>query len=165
MTILVFAATGRIGSSLVHQLHTRGVPVVAAVRDTAKAKAKLPSGVQLLPIDFKDPASIQHAVHSSGAKRAFGLLHVASKEALDALKAGGLTHLVLISTSFIGMPTETMALQTWMTGFEGAIKASGLTYTFLRCEAFMSNGNQHRAAHSNQQQQTTAMTAPSSHWH
>ena len=140
--LLVFGGTGSLGSSLVRQLHERGLPVVATVRDTQKAKAKLPTAVQLIQVDLKDPAAIQHAVHSSGAKRAFGLLYAVSKESMAAMKAGGLTHLVFISTSFIGMPTETMALQTWMTGYESVIKASGLTYTFLRCEAFMSNGTE-----------------------
>ena len=145
---LVFGATGTIASSLVHLLHKQGVPVVATVRDTAKAKAKLPAGVQLVVVDFKDTASIKQAVQNSGAKRAFGLLDVAGKESIAAMKEAGLTHFVLVSTSFIGLPTESMALQQWMTAYEGGIKASGLTYTFLRCETFMSNGNQQQRTQS-----------------
>lgn len=153
--VLVFGATGYIGSALVKQLHSRSVPVVAAVRDTAKAKAKLPSGVQLVQADFNDPASIQQAVQSSGAKRAFGLTQTASKESLEALKAGGLTHLLLVSTSFIGLPTEPMALQQWLSGAEAAIKAVGFTYTFLRCEAFMSNCELRYTHRARQQPSTT----------
>jgi len=140
--VLVFGATGNIASSLVHQLHKSGVPVVATVRDTAKAKAKLPSGVQVVQVDFKDVASVKQAVVSSGAKRAFGVLDLISPENLDALKSAGLTHLVYISTSVMGLPTEPMALQQWQTGLEGAVKDSGLTYSILRGEAFMSNCKQ-----------------------
>ena len=137
--VLVFGATGNIASSLVHLLHKQGVPVVATVRDTAKAKAKLPAGVQLVVVDFKDTASIKQAVQNSGAKRAFGLLDVAGKESLAAMKEAGLTHFVFISTVVLGLPTEPMALQQWAAGAEGAVTASGLTYTILRAESFMSN--------------------------
>ena len=145
--VLVFGATGNIASSLVHLLHKQGVPVVATVRDTAKAKAKLPAGVQLVVVDFKDVASVRQAVASSGAKRAFGVLDLVSKESLDALKAGGLTHLVHVSTCVMGLPTETMPFQQWQTGAEGAVKESGLTWTILRPEAFMSNCH-HISTHS-----------------
>ena len=140
--ILVFGGTGGIASHIVSQLHKRGIPVVATVRDTAKAKAKLPSGVQLIEMDFKDAASIHRAVQNSGAKHAFGILDAVYKESLSAMKAGGLTHLVYVSTSFIGLPTETTALQQWQAAGEDVVKASGLTYTFLRAEAFMSNCQQ-----------------------
>ena len=113
--------------------------MIATVRDTAKAKAKLPSGVQLLQVDLKDSKALQQAAQSSGAKRVFALMEVAAKESLEALKAGGVRHIVFVSTSFIGLPTETTPLQTWQTGFENTIRSTGFTYTFLRCEAFLSN--------------------------
>ena len=141
--ILVFGATGNIASALVHQLHSRGVPVIATVRDTAKAQAKLPAGVQTVQVDFKDVASVKQAVHDSGAKRAYALLDVISQQSLDAMKTGGLTHLVYVSTSFVGLPTEATPITQWQTGTEAAVKASGLTYTILRAEVFMSNCQPH----------------------
>ena len=117
---------------------------MAAVRDTAKARSKLPSDVRLVQVDLKDPASVQAAVLSSGATRVFGLIDVVGKAQLQALKTGGVTHFVYVSTSFIGLPTEPMALQQWQSGAENAIRSAGFTYTFLRCEAFMSNCNKHR---------------------
>lgn len=139
--VLVFNATSMIDTSLIQQLHSSGTPVVAAVRDTSKPNTKIPSTVPLVRIDdYTNAQAIQQAVASTGAKRAFALQHAASAEALAAMKAGGLTHLVFVSTSFIGLPTEPIALQQWMSGSEAVIKASGLSYTFLRPEAFMSNG-------------------------
>ena len=137
--ILVLGGTGMIGSALVKQLHTQGVPVVATVRETAKAKAKLPSRVQLLQVDLKDPQALQQAAQTSGAKKIFALYEVTTKESLEALKAGGVRHIVFVSTAFVGLPTETVPLQTWHIAAENAIRAAGLTYTFLRCEAFLSN--------------------------
>ena len=134
------AERGHIAGSLIHQLHTRGVAVIATVRDAAKAKAKLPAGVQAMQVDFKDAASVKRAVQSSGAKRAYVIPAAAGNEALEAMKAGGLTHVVLVSTNTLGQPTELTALQTWGTTIESAIKAAGFTYTYLRCEGFMSNG-------------------------
>ena len=138
-TVVVLGGTGMIARCLVRRLHTLGVPVIAAVRDMAKAQAQLPSGVRLARVDLKDPVSLQHALHGSGATRAYGLLDVVGKEQLEALKAAGISHFVYVSTSFLGLPTEQTMLQQMHSGFESVIRASGLTYTFLRCEAFMSN--------------------------
>ena len=149
--ILVFGATGNIASSLVHQLHAAKVALVATVRDTTKAKAKLGSDVQLVQlVDFKDAAAVKAAVHNSGAKRAFALLDLITADTLNALKAGGLTHLVTISTTVVGLPTEPMPLQQWTVGLEDAVKASGLTYSILRADSFMSNCNQHQHQHQHQ---------------
>ena len=139
--VLILGGTGNIGRAIAHLLHSRGVPVIATVRDTAKAQSKLPSGTQLVQVDFNDPNTLQQAVQSSQPKRAYALVNAVNKDTLATLKAGGVTHIVYISTAFIGLPTEPIALQTWQSGAENAIKGAGFTYTFLRAEAFMSNCN------------------------
>ena len=146
--VLILGGTGNIASPLIHQLHSRGVPVIATVRDTAKAQSKLPSGTQLAQVDFNDPNTLQQAVQSSKPTKAFTVIDVINEECLKVLKAAGVTHIVHVSTAAMGLPTEPMALQTWQTGAEGAIKAFGFTWTILRPEIFMSNcTNQHPHTH------------------
>ena len=67
--VLVTGATGNVGSSAVHALCSRGVPVRALVRDSTKAVEKLGEGVELMIGDFSDLASVHRAL--AGVDRLF----------------------------------------------------------------------------------------------
>src|SRR3954471_8909948 len=74
MRFLVTGATGKIGNVVARQLVERGDEVVALVRDPAKARELLPSGVELARGDVADPASLRSAAEGiDGAFNCMGL--------------------------------------------------------------------------------------------
>lgn len=74
MRFLVTGATGKIGNAVARQLVERGDEVVALVRDPAKARELLPSGVELARGDVADPASLRSAAEGiDGAFNCMGL--------------------------------------------------------------------------------------------
>jgi len=58
---LVTGATGTIGNAITRELVARGHTVRALVRDVARASAVVPAGVELVPGDITDPASLPSA--------------------------------------------------------------------------------------------------------
>jgi dihydroflavonol-4-reductase len=74
MRFLVTGATGKIGNAVARQLADRGDEVVALVRNPAKAREVLPSGVELARGDVTDPASLRAAAEGiEGAFNCMGL--------------------------------------------------------------------------------------------
>jgi dihydroflavonol-4-reductase len=74
MRALVTGATGKIGNAVVRQLAERGDEVVALVRDPAKARELVPSGVALARGDVTDQASVREAAEGiDGAFNCMGL--------------------------------------------------------------------------------------------
>ena len=62
--ILVTGATGTVGTEVVRQLSAAGVPVRALVREPAKGEAIAGPGVEIVPGDLLDPASLDPALDS-----------------------------------------------------------------------------------------------------
>ena len=62
MRALVTGATGKVGGATAQALLDRGDEVRALVRDPARAASLLPAGVELVPGDVTDPASLPAAV-------------------------------------------------------------------------------------------------------
>jgi len=71
--LLVTGATGYLGSVLVDLAVRRGHDVRVLVRDPRKAEALLPAGVDVVPGDLADPASLARA-----ARGCNGVLHTAA---------------------------------------------------------------------------------------
>jgi len=142
--ILVFGATGNVGSEIIRQLVSQSTPlsITAAVRDLNKARSSLPNQVKFVEVKIEDVESIKVAVKTSEAKKVF-LLHVSGfgdgTEILAALKSSAVEHIVLLSTNFVGLLSSNNGIVKNITGIEDKIKAAGFTYTFLRAEAFASN--------------------------
>jgi dihydroflavonol-4-reductase len=63
--ILVTGATGLIGWHVVDQLCAEGRPVRVMARNTAAARALLPSAVEVVAGDLQDPASVARAVEGA----------------------------------------------------------------------------------------------------
>jgi nucleoside-diphosphate-sugar epimerase len=61
MRVLVTGATGKVGNAVARRLADRGDEVVALVRDVAKARESLPSGVLLVRGDVTDLQSVREA--------------------------------------------------------------------------------------------------------
>ena len=74
MRFLVTGATGKVGNAVARRLAERGDDVVALVRDQAKARELLPSGVELAAGDVTDPESVREAAEGvDGAFNCMGL--------------------------------------------------------------------------------------------
>jgi dihydroflavonol-4-reductase len=72
MRALVTGATGKIGNAVARRLAERGDEVVALVRDPAKARDLLPSGIELARGDVIDTASLRAA--AEGVEAAFNCM-------------------------------------------------------------------------------------------
>ena len=135
MTIAVTGVTGRLGSRVARNLAQVGVTQRLIVRDPARAP-ELPH-TEIARADYAD--------HHDAARRALTgvgtVFMVSASEApdrvahhrtfIDAAVAAGVGHLVY--TSFYGAgpaATFTLARDHWAT--EEHVRASGLSFTFLR---------------------------------
>lgn len=140
MKYLVTGATGNIGSGVTRRLLARGERPCVFVRDAKKARALFGKRVEVRVGDLAGSrASLSAALAgidavfllSSGPKlgvwdRAFAL----------AARAAGVKHLVKLSTLDVSTGVGT---GPWHARGETAIRESGLSFTFIRSAAFMSN--------------------------
>lgn len=136
--ILVTGATGKVGGSVVTQLHARGVPVRALVR----READFPEGVQAVRGDLGDPASLDTALE--GVDSVFLVWPFLSAEgASDVIEMIGkrVRRVVYLSSAGVGSEKEKPgeAITMFHTELERLIEASGLEWTALRPTGFASN--------------------------
>ncbi|MBD2300963.1 MULTISPECIES: NAD(P)H-binding protein [Nostocales] len=149
MKAFVAGATGETGRRIVQELVARNIPVRAFVRDIQTAKAILPPDVELVAGDVLQADSLAGALGDStvllcatGAKPSFdptGPYKVdfeGTKNLVDAAKAKGIEHFVLVSslcTSLLFHPLNLFWLiLVWKKQAEEYIQKSGLTYTIVR---------------------------------
>ncbi|WP_043478510.1 SDR family oxidoreductase [Kitasatospora sp. MBT66] len=137
-TILVTGATGRVGGSVVAQLHAAGVPVRALVR----GEAEFPEGVRAVRGDLGDPASLGAALEGVdavflvwpflGADGAAEVIDVIGKHA---------RRVVYLSSAGVGDGKDAPGdpITAFHTELERLIEASGLERTALRPTGFASN--------------------------
>ena len=110
-TVIVFGATGRIGSATACVAQEQGAKVVLGVRDITKPILGLSpenekeGGFQRVQADLMNSESITEAVQKTGAKRAFiYIVHGnpdGMKSALVALKSAGIEFVVFLSSASI----------------------------------------------------------------
>jgi uncharacterized protein YbjT (DUF2867 family) len=149
MRAFVAGATGETGRRIVQELIARNIPVRALVRDTEKAREILPPDAELIQGDILDPKSLSAALADStvllcatGARPSFdptGPYKVdfeGTKNLVDAAKAKGIEHFVLVSslcTSLLFHPLNLFWLiLVWKKQAEEYIQKSGLSYTIVR---------------------------------
>ncbi|WP_280301770.1 NAD(P)H-binding protein [Nocardia neocaledoniensis] len=138
--ILITGATGTIGSALVSRLLADGVPVRAATRDPAAAS--FPTGVDVVRVDYRDPATFAPAM--AGVEAAFlnGLPGPEDTGVDGALVAAAMAAGVrrVVKLSAIGTGDPRLGLPgTWHVPGEQAVRESGLEWTILRPNTFASN--------------------------
>ena len=139
MTYLITGATGDIGSRVVERLLERGDRPRIFVRDMEKARARYGDRVDIVLGDLADAESLLAAL---GGVDALFLVNsgpeLASRDeaAAKAAKAAGVKHLVKLSSMDAKQDVGTGA---WHARGESAIRASGITFTFVQPAGFMSN--------------------------
>jgi uncharacterized protein YbjT (DUF2867 family) len=139
--IVVFGATGNIGSAVAKELQAKGARFKCAVRDPDAAGGKLGDKIELVQADLSDRASVDAAV--SGAERVFmvcghsPVLSDLESNAIEAAQATGVSHFLKVSGSTAGITpdAESVVGRAHYAG-EQALKASGMGYTILQPNLF-----------------------------
>ncbi|KAL4934576.1 NmrA-like family protein [Aspergillus undulatus] len=107
--VLVFGATGGVGSAVARTVHSLGLKVFLALRDTSKPIPGLTTtdeqtaGYERVQADLNKPDSVRDAVSKTGATHAFiyAVLGGSSdhlRSTAEALKAAGIEQVVLLSS-------------------------------------------------------------------
>ena len=135
--ILITGATGNIGGATLAALVASGRPVRALSR-TARS---WPDGVEGVTGDLDDADSLVRV--ADGVEAVFLLSGYAGTERLlAALAAAGATRAVLLSSSSAPSGDMTNAVAKYHIEAEQAVQASGLEWTLLQPNSFMSNALQ-----------------------
>ncbi|MBD1921849.1 NAD(P)H-binding protein [Microcoleus sp. FACHB-831] len=149
MKAFVAGATGETGRRIVQELVKRNIPVRALVRNLEKAREILPSETELVVGDVLNPESIRAGLADStvllcatGAAPSFDptgpykVDYEGTKNLVDAAKAKGIEHFVLVSslcTSQLFHPLNLFWLiLVWKKQAEEYIDKSGINYTIVR---------------------------------
>ena len=134
MTILVTGASGNAGGAVVQALADAGVAGRALVRK----EIALPSGIEPVYGDLNRPDSFVDALPGvSGIFLLSGYDRV--EELLGNAVRAGVRKVVLLSSSSLDSADTSNAIAAYHQAAEEAVKASGLEWTFLRPNSFMSN--------------------------
>jgi uncharacterized protein YbjT (DUF2867 family) len=135
--ILVTGATGNVGGELVRALVAAGEPVRALIRREAD-QARLPDGAQGVVGDLNDPATMGPAL--AGVEAVHLLAGYAGmQDLLAAARDAGVRRVVLQSGSSALSGDLTNAVSRYHILSEQAVRESGLAWTFLQPDSFMSN--------------------------
>ncbi|MDF3293909.1 NAD(P)H-binding protein [Streptomyces silvisoli] len=140
MTILVTGARGHVSAAVLRELLERGEPVRAAGRKPQEAR--LPEGVPAVRLDLSDPTTFEAAL--DGVRKVFLYAEPAGIGAfLDAARAAGVEHIVLLSSQSAGEKrAEPNAIAAFHIAAEQALIASGIDWTIVRPGAFATNALQ-----------------------
>ncbi|TDW95128.1 uncharacterized protein YbjT (DUF2867 family) [Kribbella pratensis] len=133
MTILITGASGNAGGAVVQSLAEQGIAGRALIR----SERELPDGIEPVYGDLNRPETFVDAL--AGVT---GIFLLSGYDHLDellrnAVQAGVRKIVVLSSSSLDGELTNAVAAYHHAT--EEAVRASGLEWTFLRPNSFMSN--------------------------
>jgi uncharacterized protein YbjT (DUF2867 family) len=141
-TILITGATGTVGRRVALELAQSGASVRAGVRDIDTAADLREAGVELVHLDFGDPASVEAAVR--GVERIFLLTPFVEapvpmvQAVVDAAKAADVRFIVRLSG--LGADLESpLALAREHGRGEALVKDSGIDWAVLQPSFFMEN--------------------------
>lgn len=136
--ILVTGATGNVGTELVRTLLAGGHPVRALVHDESR-QAAVPNGADAKVGDLNRPDSLDAAL--AGGVTAVHLLagYAGLPEALERMRRAGVERVTLQSSSAVPSGDLTNAVARYHIESEAAIRSSGIAWTFLQPNGFMSN--------------------------
>lgn len=149
MKALVAGATGETGRRIVAELVKREIPVKALVRNIETAQQIFPPTVELVTGDVLNPDTLATAIRdctvvlcATGAKPSFDITgpyqvdYQGTKNLVDAAKAQGIEHFVLVSSLCVSQFFHPLNLfwliLVWKKQGEEYLQKSGLTYTIVR---------------------------------
>jgi uncharacterized protein YbjT (DUF2867 family) len=134
---LVTGATGNVGAEVVRLLAAAGEPVRALIRQDSD-RSKLPEGAEGYVGDLNQPESLTGALEDvTGAHLLAGYEGLA--ELLAAMRDAGVKRVVLQSSSAAPGGDLTNAVAKYHILSEQAVRESGIPWTFLQPNSFMSN--------------------------
>ena len=148
MRVCLLGATGTIGRATARALLRRGHEVVCFVRTRPDTLGSLFEGATVRIVDPTDPVSLEGgfagerfdavvscmASRTGAPKDAWAVDHRAQLNALEAARAAGVGHFVLLSAICVQKPL--LEFQRAKLAFEAALIASGLRYSIARPTAF-----------------------------
>ncbi len=139
MTYLITGATGDVGSKVVNHLLQCGNRPRVFVRNAEKAQALFGHHVDIFVGDLAQSASLRSALE--GVDELFLVnsgpqIPVQDELAAKAAMAAGVRHLVKLSSMDV---QHGLAIGAWHELGEAAIRASGISFTFVQPTGFMSN--------------------------
>jgi uncharacterized protein YbjT (DUF2867 family) len=135
--ILVTGATGNIGGALVRVLADAGEEVRALIRRDGDRSA-LPAGVEGLIGDLNRPETLTAALAGArGVHLLSGYEDMPGQ--LAEMRRAGVEHVVLQSSSSVPGGDMTNAVARYHILSETAVRESGIAWTFLQPNSFMSN--------------------------
>jgi len=148
--VIVFGATGKLGTEIVRDLREHGDEVTAFVRASSDRSELEPLGVNFAVGDVMDPATVRAAFEAGSFDAAIATLAGLSVPNLDgegninvadAAAAAGVQRVILISTVGAGDSRDAAPLVSRLalskilpqkTAAEAHFRASGLDYTIIR---------------------------------
>ena len=147
--ILVAGGTGGTGREIVKHLQNDGKSVRVMTRDVAKGRTVLGAYVDLITADATVPATLPVAfdgielfICTIGSNAVMGqetpedIDYGGVKNLVDAAKAAGVRHMVLVSSLGVTQPDHPInkygRVLEWKYKGEEHLRASGLTYTIVR---------------------------------
>ncbi|KAJ3176570.1 hypothetical protein HK101_010399 [Irineochytrium annulatum] len=144
--VLVFGATGTVGSYAAKSAASRGANVTLAVRDLKKPVDADISHFKKVQADLTDPASVEKAVRDSQATAAFiYCIHGSDmKDVAEALKRGGVNHIVLLSSYFVPVDLDSATEKSHIPYVHALVertilKIDGIKLTSVRPGVFTTN--------------------------
>jgi uncharacterized protein YbjT (DUF2867 family) len=134
--ILVTGATGNAGGGVVNGLLELGADVRGLVREGSESK--LPNGVEAAVADLNDPESLRGPLE--GVSAIFLLSgYDGIEESLALMRDAGVERVVLLSSSAAPTGDLDNAVARYHILSERAVRESGLPWTFLQPNSFMTN--------------------------
>ena len=134
--ILVTGATGNAGGAVVRALVSSGEQVRAVVREVNRMP--LPAGVEEVAGDLNKPGTL--VPHLEGVTAAFLLAgYEGLEETLANMRRAEVERVVLLSSSAAPSGDLTNAVARYHILSERAVRDSGLRWTFLQPNTFMTN--------------------------
>jgi uncharacterized protein YbjT (DUF2867 family) len=134
--ILVTGATGNAGGGVVNGLLELGADVRGLVRPGSQGD--LPEGVEAAPGDLNDPDSLRGPLE--GVSAVFLLSgYEGIERSLALMRGAGVERVVLLSSSAAPTGDLENAVARYHILSERAVSESGLPWTFLQPNSFMSN--------------------------
>jgi uncharacterized protein YbjT (DUF2867 family) len=135
--ILVTGATGNAGGAVVRALAASGEGVRALVREGSDTAA-LPSAAEPVAGDLNRPETLRP--HLDGVESAFLLSgYERLDETLAAMRTAGVRRVVLLSSSAAPGGDLSNAVARYHILSERAVRKSGLGWTFIQPNSFMTN--------------------------